>query len=62
MYTVCWVALDSYGCNDRWERCENKSAVKDLLIGNGLLDDPDVLIFGPGANEYTMSPADFVSE
>ena len=55
MYTVCWVAWDSYGCSDHWERCENKSAVKDLLIGNGLVNDPDVLIFGPEANNFIVS-------
>lgn len=62
MYTVCWVAWDSYGCNDRWERCENKAAVRDLLIGNGLVDDQDVLIFGPEANEHVMSACDIMSE
>lgn len=62
MYTVCWVAWDSYGCNDRWERCKNKAEVRDLLVGNGLVDDPDVLIFSPEAENFIVSVDDIIGK
>ena len=63
MWTVCWVEWTSAtGYRDRWDRCNSKLDVQHLLVENNLTDDPDVLIFGPGANEHIMVPSDFVSE
>lgn len=47
MYTVLWEELN----RDYWERCESRRAVAALLIEHGLEDDPDVLIFGPDADD-----------
>lgn len=55
MYTVCW--SDKNGA-DRWERCENRREVAALLINNCLEDSPDVLIFGPDAEDCLLAPED----
>lgn len=62
MYTVCWVAWGSYGYYNRWECCENKAEVRDLLVENGLVDDPDVLIFSPEAENFIVSVDDIVGK
>lgn len=51
MYTVCWT--DSNG-NDHYERCENRAEVAKLLYKHGVENDPEVLIFGPDADDYLV--------
>lgn len=55
MYTVCWIDVNG---RDRWERCESRREVASLLIKLRLDDDPDVLIFGPDADDCILTPED----
>ena len=54
MYTVLWTEFDQ----DHWDRCESCRDVAALLIQNGLEDDPDVLIFGPDADDSVVGTED----
>lgn len=54
MYTVLWTELN----RDYWDRCESRSEVAALLIEHGLEEDPDVLIFGPDADDSIVSVED----
>lgn len=55
MYTVLWT--DSNG-KDRWERCEDRAEVVSLLNREHLVDDDDVTIFTPEADDCTISQED----
>ena len=59
MYTVCWTFThhDSV-VFDKWERCDDRREVAALLIREGLEDDPDVLIFGPDADDALVDVED----
>lgn len=60
MYTVFWSSFKGGESTDRWERCENREEVARLLIREHLIDDPDVLIFGPEAEDYLLCPEDII--
>ena len=57
MYTVCWT---ENLCNEdsaaRWARFESRREVAGFLLREGLEDDEDVLIFGPEADDYLLTP------
>lgn len=55
MYTVLWT--DSNG-QDRWERCEGRGEVVSLLYREHLVDDDDVTIFTPEADDCTILQED----
>lgn len=56
MYTVCWTEYDGISAyNDKWERCESREEVAALLKKHNLLDDGDVLIFGPEADNCLLT-------
>lgn len=59
MYTVLWQEDEQ----DRWERLETRDDV--LILLTGLKDNPDVceediMIFTPGADDYSSNCAGFV--
>lgn len=60
MYTVLWSTFANSESTDRWERCENREEVARLLIREHLIDDSDVLIFGPEAEDYLLCPEDII--
>lgn len=56
MYTVVWT--DEKG-NDRYERVSSKDEVRALIKAKNLIDDDDVLIFPPEADEIALTTSDF---
>ena len=61
MYTVLWSTFADGKSTDRWERCENREEVARLLIREHLIDDSDVLIFGPEADDYLLCPEEIIN-
>lgn len=53
MWTVLWTSTEGKDC---WERFESKEGMVAFLDDRALLDDPDVLIFPPVADEYAITP------
>lgn len=53
MYTICWSNAET----ERWERCENLCEASRLLLREGLINDEEVLVFTPEADEYTETPS-----
>ena len=51
MWTVCWMKNGK----DFWDRCENSREVRELLEREGLVEDEDVLIFKPEANQHVVN-------
>ena len=51
MYTVLWI--DAEG-NDRWERCESKEEVNELLA-QGDIREEDTWIFHPKADDFAVT-------
>ena len=60
MYTVLWTNFKNGEPTDLWERCESREDVASLLIRNQLIDDADVLIFGPEAEDYLLCPEEII--
>lgn len=58
MYTILWTSAD----DDHWERCNSREEVANILTLNNLTDDEDVLIFGPDADDYTLTQQDVFDE
>lgn len=58
MYTILWTSTDG----DHWERCNSREEVANILTLNNLTDDEDVLIFGPDADDYTLTQQDVFDE
>lgn len=55
MYTVLWTDCNG---NDRWERCDDRAEVVSLLNREHLVDDDDITIFTPDADDCTISQED----
>ena len=51
MYTVLWI--DAEG-NDRWERCESKEEVNELLAREDIREE-DTWIFHPKADDFAVT-------
>ena len=51
MYTVLWI--DAEG-NDRWERCEFKEEVNELLAREDIREE-DTWIFLPKADDFAVT-------
>ena len=51
MYTVLWI--DSNG-NDRWERCESRVEVNELLDREDIREE-DTWIFTPKADDFAVT-------
>lgn len=63
MYTVFWSTWNAFtdgGSTDRWERCETREEVAELLVRENLINDSDVLIFGPEAEDYLLCPEEII--
>lgn len=60
MYTVLWSTFADGESTDRWERCENREEVARLLIRENLIDDADILIFGPESEDYLLCPEEII--
>ena len=54
MYTVCWIENGEA----KWDRCESRLEVINLLLAHGIQDDEDVLIFTPDADDCTITAED----
>lgn len=52
MWTVCWTDADG---RDRWERC---FSVEEVIVIVENLDNDDVLIFSPHAEDCTVAVSD----
>lgn len=59
MYTICWTDADGV---DHYERCKNRKEVADLLYRNGIEWDPEILIFGPDADDYLIDAEDILND
>jgi len=53
MFTLCYI--DTHG-KEHWDRFGSKEALMKFLARHKLLQDPEVLIFPPCADEMVMSP------
>ena len=51
MYTVLWI--DGNG-NDRWERCESREEVNELLEREDIREE-DTWIFTPKADDFAVT-------
>lgn len=58
MYTICW--NDECSGSDRWERCETREELRELIQREGLMesDEDSVLVFAPGAEDFLLSAAE----
>jgi len=51
MYTVLWIDAEGY---DRWERCESKEEVNELLAREDIREE-DTWIFLPKADDFAVT-------
>lgn len=58
MYTICWT--DAAG-NDHYERCQSRVEAAELLRKNGIESDPEILIFGPDADDCLVDAEDILN-